>query len=106
MDAEAGGAVGLLAGTDALGDVSLDGVVACGETRGGDVCGFVVAGDLAAGGGPGVGGLFLGIEISGGCGDRDGIAGEDICGLGGAAELNGRRQEVAPRRRTMPAESL
>src|SRR5271155_4077971 len=91
MDAEAGGATGLLSGTNALGDVARNCVVAGGETCGGDGCGGFAAGDLAAGGGPGVGGLFLQVEVAGGRSDGDGVAGEDIRGLDGTAELNGWR---------------
>jgi hypothetical protein len=92
MDTEAGSAAGLLTGTDSLGYVAGDGIVARGETCGGDGCGGIGSGDDATVGGPGIGGFLLQVEVAGCGGDGDGVAGEDVCGLHGAAKLDGWRR--------------
>ncbi len=92
MDAEAGSATGLLARAHAFGDVAGDGVVAGGESCGGDGGGGVGSGDVAAADAPGVGGFLLQVEVAGGGGDGDGIAGKDVRRLNGAAELDGWRR--------------
>ena len=96
VNAEAGGATGLLTRADALGDVTRDGVVAGGESCGCDGSSRVGAGDTAAAGGPSVGGLLLQVEVAGRRGDSDGIAGKDVRRLNCATELDGwRRRDLA-----------
>ena len=51
-----------------------------------------VAGDVSAAGSPGVNGFLLQVEVAGGGGDGDGVAGEDVRGLNRAAELDRRRR--------------
>jgi len=87
VDAETDGAACLLSRADALGDVAGDDVVAGSEACGRDSGGDISSGDLAATGRPYVGGLFLQVEVAGRGGDGDGIAGEDVCRLDGAAKL-------------------
>jgi hypothetical protein len=43
---------------------------------------------VAAADAPGVGGFFLQVEVAGGGGNGDGVAGKDVRGLNRAAELN------------------
>jgi len=59
VDAEAGGATGLLTRAHAFGDVAGDGVVAGGEPCGCDGGGRVGSGDVASADAPGVGGFFF-----------------------------------------------
>jgi len=91
VNAEAGGAISLLAGAEAFGDVTGDRVVAGGESCCGYVDGLVAAGELAAAGAPRIGGLLSQIKIGSRCGDRDGITRKDVGWLSSAAELNRRR---------------
>jgi len=78
VNAEACGAAGLLTGSHALGDVTGDGVVSRGESRGCDGGGGVVTGDMPAAGAPDESSFFLQVKVTGGCGDCDGIAGKDV----------------------------
>lgn len=91
MDAELGGAAGLLAGANAFGDVAGDCIVARRKGSRGDGGGLIGPGELAAAGAPGVGGLPFKVEVGGCRCDCDGIAGKDVSWLSSAAELNRRR---------------
>ena len=96
MNAEAGGATGLLAGPQAFGDVAGDGVVAGREACGCNGGGRVGSGNVAAADGPGVGGFLLQVEIGGSRSGGDGVAGKDVRRLNRAAELDGwRRGDLA-----------
>src|SRR5882757_11365277 len=73
-----------------------DGIVAGGKACGCDSGGRIGSGDVAAAGGPGVGGFFLQVEIGGSRSCGDGVAGKDVCRLNCAAELYGwRRGDLA-----------
>lgn len=78
MNAEAGGAISLLAGADAFGDVTGDRVVAGRESCCGYVDGLIAASELATTCAPGISGLLFQIEVGGCRCDCDGIAGKDI----------------------------
>jgi len=81
--AEGCGALRVLIGRAAFADASVDGVVACGESVGGDGGAGACSRELAAGGGPSVGGqeIFLLFEVQHAAGHRDGVAGTDAHGL-------------------------
>ena len=65
------------------------GIVAGGEAGGVDGDSFIRTGDLATAGGPGIHGFFAQVEICGAGSDGEWVAGEDVGGVGGAAELDG-----------------
>jgi hypothetical protein len=81
VDAEACGAVSLLAGTDSDGDAARDAVVARRQASSGDRGGGAGTGEQTAAGGPRVGGLLFQIEINSLNSDGDGIAGDDVRGF-------------------------
>ena len=80
MDAEACCAGSLLAGTDALGDVAGNVVVAGSEARSVDVSGDVGSCDVSSADGPGVLAFFFGLRLAGTAVTTTGSPGKMLAG--------------------------